>query len=124
MYYKKYRSKKDNDKNIFDDAGNLGKIAIKAHERGGMPLLLAFIGIICLVVTASLIFLGSPSGGSITFGVATLLLFVSSIYFYSTQRKEICSKCGKELVKKGSKNGKTFLACPGYPDCKFTKSLY
>lgn len=36
--------------------------------------------------------------------------------------EEICPNCGKNLVIKSSKYGK-FLACPGYPDCKFTKSI-
>jgi DNA topoisomerase-1 len=35
---------------------------------------------------------------------------------------EICENCGRKLVKKWGKNG-PFLACPGYPQCRFTKSL-
>ena len=35
---------------------------------------------------------------------------------------EVCDNCGRKLVKKWSKNG-PFLACPGYPECRFTKSL-
>ena len=35
---------------------------------------------------------------------------------------ELCPNCGKNLVIKNSKFGK-FLACPGYPECKFTKSI-
>jgi len=35
---------------------------------------------------------------------------------------EVCDNCGKQLVKKWGRNG-WFLACPGYPDCKFTKNL-
>ena len=35
---------------------------------------------------------------------------------------EICPNCGKNLVIKSSRFGK-FLACPGYPECKFTKSI-
>ncbi|MCK4351736.1 MAG: topoisomerase DNA-binding C4 zinc finger domain-containing protein, partial [Candidatus Krumholzibacteria bacterium] len=35
---------------------------------------------------------------------------------------ETCDNCGKNLVKKWGKNG-PFLACPGYPQCRFTKSL-
>ena len=34
----------------------------------------------------------------------------------------VCDNCGNRLVKKWSRNG-PFLACPGYPDCKFTRSL-
>lgn len=35
---------------------------------------------------------------------------------------ELCPNCGKNLVIKSGKFGK-FLACPGYPDCKFTKAI-
>jgi len=35
---------------------------------------------------------------------------------------EICDLCGKNMVIKSGRFGK-FLACPGYPDCKFTKPL-
>jgi DNA topoisomerase-1 len=35
--------------------------------------------------------------------------------------EEICPECGKPLVIKTGRYGK-FLACSGYPDCKFTKS--
>lgn len=34
----------------------------------------------------------------------------------------ICEKCGRNMVYKVSKNGK-FLACPGYPECRNTKSI-
>lgn len=30
-----------------------------------------------------------------------------------------CPKCGKDIVKKRSKTGKTFYGCSGYPDCDF-----
>ncbi len=33
-----------------------------------------------------------------------------------------CENCGRKLVKKWSRNG-LFLACPGYPECKFTRPL-
>jgi DNA topoisomerase-1 len=36
--------------------------------------------------------------------------------------EEVCPKCGKPLVIKMSRFGK-FLACSGFPECKFTKSL-
>ncbi|WP_207640978.1 type I DNA topoisomerase [Desulfofalx alkaliphila] len=35
---------------------------------------------------------------------------------------EICDQCGKNLVIKFGRYGK-FLACPGFPDCRFTKPL-
>lgn len=34
----------------------------------------------------------------------------------------VCEKCGRNMVVKVGRFGK-FLACPGYPDCKNTKSL-
>ncbi len=33
-----------------------------------------------------------------------------------------CENCGRKLVKKWSRNG-LFLACPGYPECKFTRPV-
>lgn len=35
--------------------------------------------------------------------------------------KEKCPDCGKGLVERRSKWGKTFTGCSGYPDCKFIK---
>lgn len=35
----------------------------------------------------------------------------------------ICEKCGRKMVYKLSKFGNKFLACPGYPECKNTKSI-
>ncbi len=35
---------------------------------------------------------------------------------------EICEKCGRNLVIKSGRFGR-FLACPGYPECDFTKPL-
>ncbi len=35
---------------------------------------------------------------------------------------EICDKCGKQMVVKSGRFGR-FLACPGYPECDFTKPL-
>ena len=35
---------------------------------------------------------------------------------------EDCPKCGKKLVKKWSRNG-PFLACPGFPECRYSKAL-
>lgn len=35
---------------------------------------------------------------------------------------EICDVCGKQMVIKSGRFGR-FLACPGYPDCTFTKPL-
>ena len=36
---------------------------------------------------------------------------------------EICEECGKNLVVKYGPHGK-FLACPGFPDCRFTKPFF
>jgi DNA topoisomerase-1 len=33
-----------------------------------------------------------------------------------------CEKCGRKLIKKWGKNGQ-FLACPAYPECKFSRPL-
>jgi len=35
---------------------------------------------------------------------------------------EYCDKCGKQLVVKSGRFGR-FLACPGYPECDFTKPI-
>ena len=34
----------------------------------------------------------------------------------------ICENCGRNMVVKYGPHGK-FLACPGYPECKFTKPI-
>ncbi len=38
------------------------------------------------------------------------------------ETEEICEKCGRKLVKKWSRNG-PFLACPGFPECRFSRSI-
>jgi DNA topoisomerase-1 len=38
------------------------------------------------------------------------------------QRNETCPQCSRDLVVKWGRNGK-FVACTGYPDCKYTKPL-
>ena len=35
---------------------------------------------------------------------------------------EYCDKCGKQMVIKSGRFGR-FLACPGYPECDFTKPI-
>ncbi|SHH63705.1 DNA topoisomerase-1 [Sporobacter termitidis DSM 10068] len=35
---------------------------------------------------------------------------------------EICDRCGRQMVVKAGRFGR-FLACPGYPECNFTKPL-
>ena len=39
-----------------------------------------------------------------------------------TVSEEICPQCGKNLVEREGRFG-PFLACPGYPECKFTMPL-
>jgi DNA topoisomerase-1 len=36
--------------------------------------------------------------------------------------EEICDLCGKQMVVKSGRFGR-FLACPGFPECTFTKPL-
>ena len=38
------------------------------------------------------------------------------------ESEEVCANCGKKLVKKWGKNGQ-FLACPGFPDCRYTRPI-
>ncbi|MBD3334726.1 MAG: type I DNA topoisomerase [Candidatus Eisenbacteria bacterium] len=38
------------------------------------------------------------------------------------ESEEVCEKCGAKLVKKFGRNG-PFLACPNYPECRFTRPL-
>ena len=122
-YNRRYSTRNSDDKNVFDDAEKLGNLVIKAHEKGGMPLLLAVIGVVCLVITVFFVFINTPKIWPILFFIIALFLFAFSIYLHLNKKKELCPKCGKELIKK-LKNGKYFLACPGYPECRFTKSLY
>ena len=35
---------------------------------------------------------------------------------------EVCDVCGRQMVVKSGRFGR-FLACPGFPDCTFTKPL-
>ena len=37
--------------------------------------------------------------------------------------EELCDECGRNMVIKYGPHGK-FLACPGFPDCRFTKPYY
>ena len=38
------------------------------------------------------------------------------------RQEEKCDLCGRNMVVKSGRFGR-FLACPGYPECKFTKPL-
>ena len=35
----------------------------------------------------------------------------------------VCPQCGKDLLLKTARTGSRFVACSGYPDCKYTESL-
>ncbi len=39
------------------------------------------------------------------------------------ETEEICDECGRNMVIKYGPHGK-FLACPGFPDCRFTKPYF
>jgi len=45
---------------------------------------------------------------------------MESIELGDEETGEVCPLCGKNLVKKFGRYG-TFLACPGFPECRFTK---
>ncbi|MCL0107914.1 type I DNA topoisomerase [Peptococcaceae bacterium] len=47
---------------------------------------------------------------------------ISNVEIEDEVTDEVCSECGRNLVIKFGRYGK-FLACPGFPDCKFTKPL-
>lgn len=47
---------------------------------------------------------------------------VTKITIEDEVSEEICPNCGKNLVFKRGRYGK-FLACPDYPECKFTKPI-
>lgn len=38
------------------------------------------------------------------------------------ETEDVCPKCGRRLIKKWGRNGQ-FLACPAYPECRFSKPL-
>ncbi len=47
---------------------------------------------------------------------------IEKIQIKDEESDVVCEKCGRKMVYKLSKFGK-FLACPGYPECKNTKSI-
>ncbi len=47
---------------------------------------------------------------------------ISKITIKDEESDVVCEKCGRKMVYKISKFGK-FLACPGYPECKNTKTI-
>lgn len=47
---------------------------------------------------------------------------IAKIKIKDEESDVVCEKCGRKMVYKISKSGK-FLACPGYPECKNTKSI-
>ena len=56
------------------------------------------------------------------FSAAEQALDGERIKIPAEESDEICEKCGRNLVVKSGKYGR-FLACPGYPDCDFTKPI-
>ncbi len=41
---------------------------------------------------------------------------------FQEESDEVCENCGKKLLKKWSRNG-PFLSCPGWPECRYARSL-
>jgi DNA topoisomerase-1 len=48
---------------------------------------------------------------------------LESIKIEDEVSEELCDECGRNLVVKYGPHGK-FLACPGFPDCRFTKPFF
>jgi len=44
------------------------------------------------------------------------------VHLAAEETDEVCEQCGRRLVIKQGRYGR-FLACPGYPECRFTKPL-
>lgn len=110
------------DKDVFDSAEQLGNLAIKAHDRGGMPLVFVVVGIFSLIFVLIALFLKISAGWITVLIIITVGFFATAIYLFINKRKEVCPKCGKELISKNGPYGK-FYACPDYPDCKFAKNI-
>lgn len=47
---------------------------------------------------------------------------IAKIKIKDEESDVVCEKCGRKMVYKIAKTGR-FLACPGYPECKNTKSI-
>ncbi|MEW5786205.1 MAG: type I DNA topoisomerase, partial [Bacillota bacterium] len=47
---------------------------------------------------------------------------ITRIELKAEASEETCPQCGKNLIFKHGRFGR-FLACPGYPECKFTKNI-
>ena len=115
-------SKRQKEKDIFDHTEELGSLAVKAHKTGGMPLVFVLVGVIFLVFGFFSFMTRLNIIVSIILIVLSVLFFAASFYLSVRVRQEVCPKCGKNLIIKNSKNGR-FYACPGFPDCRFTKSI-
>ncbi len=48
---------------------------------------------------------------------------LESIKIEDEVSEEVCDVCGRNMVIKYGPHGK-FLACPGFPECRFTKPFY
>ena len=47
---------------------------------------------------------------------------MEKIELQDEETEEVCPLCGKKLVKKHGRFGK-FLACPGFPECRYTAQV-
>jgi DNA topoisomerase-1 len=47
---------------------------------------------------------------------------IKKIELQSEKSEEVCPRCGRNLIYKHGRFGR-FLACPGYPECKYTKNV-
>ena len=61
-------------------------------------------------------------GFSETLAAAELALDGERIKIPAEETDELCDLCGKNMVVKSGRFGR-FLACPGYPECGFTKPI-
>ena len=43
--------------------------------------------------------------------------------YLTDETGEKCEECGEPLVMKQSRWGKEFIACSGYPKCKYTRNI-
>jgi len=84
-YYKR-KSRRHSEDNLFTGTDKLAKTAIKAYEKGGMPLVLVIIGLIGFILT---LFLKSILETS-TFVIAIIvevLLFLGGLFLYCKEKK-------------------------------------
>lgn len=116
------RKHKQGGKDILDHTNTLGHMVISAYKSGGMPLVFAVVGVVCLVLSFGLIIIKYPILWICIFASIGVISLCGALYLYLKKKPaETCPKCGRELIVK-QKFGK-FLACPGYPHCRYTKNI-